>query len=153
MRKKVLGEAHPSVATTIALMGLVLRDQGDYAGALSYYEECLEIQKKSLGEAHPQNWNIENHIFFATALWQPTSLNMKMFAKHKKRVTEMSWSGAEGMRWRLRLIDVLLTGSSVGLHQAGQELSLLKEEAIKKGYEKSKIIELKAVEEFLLKLN
>ena len=42
------------VASCIASIGQVLRNQGDYAGAIERFEECLEMRKKALGEAHPK---------------------------------------------------------------------------------------------------
>ena len=35
-------------------IGAILRDQGDYPGAISCFEACLAIEKKALGEAHPE---------------------------------------------------------------------------------------------------
>lgn len=41
------------VAANLAYIGKTLREQGDYARAISRYEECLEMRKKALGDSHP----------------------------------------------------------------------------------------------------
>ena len=73
-------------------------------------------------------------------------------ASHKKQVEEMSWTGVENMKWRLRLVDVLLAGSVEGVHQAEQKLSLLEAEASKESYDMSRVNELKSVEKALQKM-
>ena len=152
IEKKALGEEHPEVAQTISLIGQVLKDQGDYAGAISRYEECLKIQTEALGDDHPELIETENHIWFSTALWKASEVDMVSLASHKKQVEEMSWTGVENMKWRLRLVDVLLAGSVEGVHQAEQKLSLCESEASKEQYDKSRVNELKSVGRALQKM-
>ena len=152
IQKKALGEAHPKVAETISLIGVVLRDQGDFNGAVNRFQECLKIQKEVLGEDHPETVNTENHIWFSTALWKASEVNRVSLASHKKQVDEMSWTGVENMKWRLRLVDVLLAGSVEGVHQAEQKLSLCEAEASKEQYDKSMVNELKSVGRSLQKM-
>ena len=140
------------MAKTILLIVLVLRKQGDYEGLISRYEEYLDIQKNALGESHPSIRNIENLIFFTTALWQPASISRNSLNKYESQVSEMTWKGADNMLWRLRLVDVLLIGCSLGLDQAEQKLHLLEAEALDQDFKNHRFNEIRAVGEVLQSL-
>lgn len=152
IEKKALGEAHPEVAETIGLIGIVLRDQGDFNGAVNRLKECLKIQKEALGENHPEKVNTENHIWFSIALWEASEVNRTSLASHKKQVEKMSWTGVENMKWRIRLVDVLLAGSVEGVHQAVKTFNLLEAEASAQNYDKNRVNELKFVGKALQKM-
>ena len=151
IKKKVLGESHEEVARAIFLIASVLRDKGDYATAISRFEECLEIRKNAQGVDHPEYCDVENHIMFTNALWQPRAIDKKSLEQHESRVANTSWKGAGDMQWRLRLIDVLLTRNNLGLGHAEKVLALLQMEAVKEGYKKLRMKELRVVEEVLQK--
>jgi len=51
--EKVLGPDHPTTASSLNNLGLLLRAQGDLAGARLYYERALAIREKVLGPDHP----------------------------------------------------------------------------------------------------
>ena len=53
MREKVLGPDHPDTATSLHNLALLLRDQGDLAGARPLFERALAIREKVLGPEHP----------------------------------------------------------------------------------------------------
>lgn len=151
IEKKAFGEVHPEVALTIARIGVLLREQGDHVGAISRFEDSLMMTKEVLGAEHPDYRDVENQMMFTIALFRPSSINRKSLIQQKLSLADVSWSGADDVLWRLRLIDVILDGSDLGLEQVEQELGLLKAEAIKDGNKKSRMKELNAVEEALRK--
>jgi len=53
IQHKVLGEEHPSVATSYNNLASIYQATGDYNKALEYSMRALEIQHKVLGEEHP----------------------------------------------------------------------------------------------------
>ena len=53
MRKRLLGEAHPDVATSLNNLALLYRSQGRYEEAEPLYRDALAMSKRLLGEAHP----------------------------------------------------------------------------------------------------
>ena len=53
MKRKALGEEHPSVASTLNNIASVYDDQGRYEEALEHYERALAVRRKALGEEHP----------------------------------------------------------------------------------------------------
>ena len=59
LRKKLLGEDHPDVATTLNNLALLYESQGRYAEAEPLYQEALALIKKLLGE---------NHLYLATTI-------------------------------------------------------------------------------------
>ena len=54
IRKKVLGEEHPSVATGLNNLAELLKDQGKDDEATPLYKESLAIRKKVFGDEHPK---------------------------------------------------------------------------------------------------
>ena len=53
IRKKVLGEAHPRYAASLANLALVYQSVGDFLRAEPLYRQAIEIERKALGEGHP----------------------------------------------------------------------------------------------------
>ena len=51
--EKALGPDHPSVATDLNNLGMLLQDTGDLAAARPYLERALAIDEKALGPDHP----------------------------------------------------------------------------------------------------
>jgi tetratricopeptide (TPR) repeat protein len=53
MKKRLLGEAHPDVATSLNNLALLYDSQGRYEEAEPLYLDALAMKKRLLGEAHP----------------------------------------------------------------------------------------------------
>ena len=53
MRKKLLGEEHPDVATSLNNLAGLYFSQGRYEEAEPLYIQSLDMRKKLLGEEHP----------------------------------------------------------------------------------------------------
>jgi CHAT domain-containing protein/Flp pilus assembly protein TadD len=53
IRRKILGEEHPDVASSLNNLALLLRTRGDYAGAEPLLRESLTMFRKVLGDEHP----------------------------------------------------------------------------------------------------
>ena len=53
IKKEVIGDGHPSTATTYNNIGHVYYDMGDYGKALEYFEKDLRISEEVLGKEHP----------------------------------------------------------------------------------------------------
>ena len=53
LAKKMYGEEHPAVATSLNNLGLLYSSMGRYEEAERYYEQALAIFKRLLGEEHP----------------------------------------------------------------------------------------------------
>jgi tetratricopeptide (TPR) repeat protein len=51
--EKALGPEHPSTATSLNDLAVLLRDQGNYAGARPLYDRALPILEEALGPEHP----------------------------------------------------------------------------------------------------
>ena len=62
IKEKVLGEEHPSTATSYNNIGGVFDSRGDYPKALEYYQKALAIFEKVLGEEHPNTATVRNNI-------------------------------------------------------------------------------------------
>jgi len=53
VRRKILGEDHPTVARSLSALADVSRQSGALESARRHYEAALEIQERSLGSLHP----------------------------------------------------------------------------------------------------
>ncbi len=52
IRRKILGEKHPTTANSLNNLGALLKAMGDYAAARPYLEQALAINRKIRGEGH-----------------------------------------------------------------------------------------------------
>ncbi len=53
IRKKILGDDHPTTAASLNNMGGLLESMGEYEGARPFFQQALDIYKKVLGDDHP----------------------------------------------------------------------------------------------------
>ena len=53
MRKRLLGDEHPDVATSLNNLALLYNNQGRYGEAEPLYQEALAMWKRLLGDGHP----------------------------------------------------------------------------------------------------
>ena len=53
IRKQILGENHPSYATSLNNLASLYKKIGNYEGAASLFLQTVEIDKRTLGENHP----------------------------------------------------------------------------------------------------
>jgi non-specific serine/threonine protein kinase/serine/threonine-protein kinase len=54
IRRSLLGEIHPRVASTLGVLGGIALDRGDLAQAETLQRQSLEIERTLYGEVHPQ---------------------------------------------------------------------------------------------------
>jgi eukaryotic-like serine/threonine-protein kinase len=54
LRRGLLGDEHPYVATSLNNLAEVLRLRGDFAGAEAYHRQALALRRKLFGEEHPE---------------------------------------------------------------------------------------------------
>jgi tetratricopeptide (TPR) repeat protein len=64
IRRKVLGEEHPSTATSYNNLAYNLNAQGKYAEAAEGFRKALAIRRKVLGEEHPDTALSYNNVAF-----------------------------------------------------------------------------------------
>jgi tetratricopeptide (TPR) repeat protein len=62
IREKALGPEHPDTAGSLNNVALLLRDQGDLAGARPLFERALAISEKALGPEHPSTATSLNNL-------------------------------------------------------------------------------------------
>ena len=62
MRKRLLGDEHPNVATSLNNLAALYDDKGRYASAESLYQQALELYKRLLGEEHPNTITVRNNL-------------------------------------------------------------------------------------------
>ena len=60
--EKILGQEHPSTATSYNNIGGVYDNLGDYDKALEYYSKALAICEKVLGPEHPSTATAYDNI-------------------------------------------------------------------------------------------
>jgi tetratricopeptide (TPR) repeat protein len=53
MRRRLLGEEHPDVATSLNNLAGLYESQGRYSEAEPLYQQALEIYERQLGVNHP----------------------------------------------------------------------------------------------------
>ena len=53
MRRELLGDRHPNVATSLNNLAALYRSQGRYDAAEPYYQQALEMRRELLGDRHP----------------------------------------------------------------------------------------------------
>ncbi|KAI6263837.1 hypothetical protein MCOR26_011796 [Pyricularia oryzae] len=64
MRKRVLGEEHPSTLTSMANLASTYRNQGRWKEAESLFVQVMEMRKRVLGEEHPDTLTSINNLAF-----------------------------------------------------------------------------------------
>ena len=62
IKKKVFGDEHPSVATGLNNLALLLYHQQKYNEAKTYMEQALNIRAKVLGPDHPKTKSVEGSL-------------------------------------------------------------------------------------------
>jgi tetratricopeptide (TPR) repeat protein len=62
IRKQVLGPDHPSTATSLNNLAVLLQLTGDYGGARPLYERALAIREQTLGPEHPSTATSLNNL-------------------------------------------------------------------------------------------
>ncbi|MBD2109302.1 tetratricopeptide repeat protein [Nodosilinea sp. FACHB-13] len=60
MDKRLLGDEHPDVATSLNNLAVLYNSQGRYHDAESFYLDALTIRKQQLGESHPHTVTTQN---------------------------------------------------------------------------------------------
>ena len=53
MSRKLLGDRHPDVATSLNNLAALYRSQGRYEEAEPFYQQALEMRRELLGDRHP----------------------------------------------------------------------------------------------------
>lgn len=64
IRENVLGLDHPDTATSLNNLGVLLRVQGDFAGARAYFERALAVRENALGSEHLDTAGSLNNLGF-----------------------------------------------------------------------------------------
>jgi tetratricopeptide (TPR) repeat protein len=62
IRERSLGPEHPQTATSLDNLAILVRDQGDFAGARQLFERALAIREKARGLGHPDTATTLNHL-------------------------------------------------------------------------------------------
>ena len=62
IREKALGPEHPDTATSLNNLAILLKAEGDFAGARPLYERALAICEKVLGPEHPDTATSLNNL-------------------------------------------------------------------------------------------
>ncbi|MEH2367891.1 tetratricopeptide repeat protein, partial [Nostoc sp.] len=62
LRRKLLGEEHPDVASSLNNLALLYDSQGRYSEAEPLYIQALDIFEQRLGVDHPNTITIRNNL-------------------------------------------------------------------------------------------
>ena len=62
MKKPLLGDEHPSVASSLNNLALLYKSQGRYSEAEPLYIEALAIAQQRLGANHPNTITIRENL-------------------------------------------------------------------------------------------
>ena len=62
IERELLGEKHPSTASSFNNIGANYAQMGDYKSAMEYHEQALRIARELLGEKHPSTAASLNNI-------------------------------------------------------------------------------------------
>jgi CHAT domain-containing protein len=109
IRKKVLGNEHPDVATSLNNLALLYDRQGRYSEAEPLYRQALEMNQRLLGNEHP---NVANSLN-----------NLALLYNEQGRYSEAEPLSRQALEMRKRLLgnehpDVALSLNNLaGLHQ------------------------------------
>ncbi|MEH2226973.1 tetratricopeptide repeat protein, partial [Nostoc sp.] len=71
MRKRLLGDEHPSVATSLNNLAGLYDSQGRYSDAEPLYIEALAIAEKRLGANHPNTITFRENLEYLRRNLQP----------------------------------------------------------------------------------
>ena len=63
MRKRLLGNEHPSVASSLNNLAVLYKNQGRYGEAEPLYAEAAEIFEQQLGEKHPNTQTVLGNFY------------------------------------------------------------------------------------------
>jgi tetratricopeptide (TPR) repeat protein len=61
LKKRLLGDNHPHVATSLNNLAELYRSQGKYTEAEPLYSKALKICEQSLGIAHPTTMTVRGN--------------------------------------------------------------------------------------------
>jgi tetratricopeptide (TPR) repeat protein len=61
LRKRLLGDNHPDVATSLNNLAYLYKSQGRYTEAEPLYSKALQICEQSLGIAHPTTMTVRGN--------------------------------------------------------------------------------------------
>ena len=64
MRKRLLGDAHPDVATSLNNLASLYDNQGRYSDAEPLYLQAISIAYQQLGERHPNTQTVLNNFAY-----------------------------------------------------------------------------------------
>ena len=62
LTKRLLGEEHPHVATSLNNLALLYKSQGRYSEAEPLYLQALEIRERGLGANHPRTVTVRKNL-------------------------------------------------------------------------------------------
>jgi tetratricopeptide (TPR) repeat protein len=74
LRKRLLGDNHPDVATSLNNLAGLYESQGRYTEAEPLYLEALDLRKRLLGENHPNTKTCRNNLQRLRQQQKPISL-------------------------------------------------------------------------------
>ncbi len=74
LHKRLLGENHPNVATSLNNLAGLYESQGRYTEAEPLYLEALDLLKRLLGDNHPNTKTCRNNLQRLRQQQKPTSL-------------------------------------------------------------------------------
>ncbi len=64
LRKRLLGEEHPDVASSLNNLAGLYKSQGKYTEAEPLYQQALELCEQVLGSNHPNTVTIRNNLAY-----------------------------------------------------------------------------------------
>ncbi|WP_414756479.1 CHAT domain-containing protein, partial [Anabaena sp. CCY 9910] len=120
MRKRLLGQEHPDVATSLNNLALLYNRQGRYAEAEPLFHQALEMRKRLLGQEHPDVATSLNNL--AGLYWGQGDINhaLKFFTQGLKvEEHNLTLNLAVGFeRQKREYINTIsaTTDSSISLH-------------------------------------
>ena len=77
IRKRVLGEEHPSTLNSMNNLAFTLKDKGENEKAISLMEDCVRKRKQILGQDHPFTKESED----ALRRWRMEGLHLGLLGK------------------------------------------------------------------------
>ncbi|MDF5737306.1 tetratricopeptide repeat protein, partial [Nostoc sp. S13] len=71
LSRKLLGEEHPSVATSLNNLALLYNSQGRYSEAEPLYIQALDICEQRLGANHPNTVTVRENLAYLRDRFPP----------------------------------------------------------------------------------